>query len=333
MRLFGFIALTLILISLIKADQDLPEFVTQICPDYEMMDEYLTETWEDFIRGVGNSEGLYQEIMPTPESSIHLIGANTSYSPSGENLAFDFRIFNPANIASSPLEMRFMVILNQQQIELEPGLLYHEFTLQGLQESHYRFELPPLAPGIHDLVTLVLSDSSQVNTRMRSTLIIESAESPTVMYQTADGLRTGQHPPLILTFGMDQTFTVWGYPGDVVKAPLNQPFTFWLYAGFPRRQPGVVAVDYSYFALLLLQDGRQIPLTDESPTLYMRATPEQEHIEIPVTLAPFTELGRVNLNALRIDNPNLIMCLRDTQNPNTSPSTSMQQVTVEVIAP
>ncbi|MCU0498936.1 MAG: hypothetical protein MUF87_16410 [Anaerolineae bacterium] len=81
MKLFWFIALTLILINPLKADQDLPEFVTQICPDYDMVDEYLTETWEDFIRGVGNSEGLYQEVAPAPESDIHLIGWNTSYSP------------------------------------------------------------------------------------------------------------------------------------------------------------------------------------------------------------------------------------------------------------
>ncbi|MCU0498937.1 MAG: hypothetical protein MUF87_16415 [Anaerolineae bacterium] len=253
---------------------------------------------------------------------------------SGENLGFDFRMFNPANIASPPLEMRLIVILNQQPIELEPGLLYHEFTLQGLQEIQYPFQLPPLPSGIHDLVTLIMIDSQNVGITMRSTLIIESAESPMVVYQTAEGLKTGQNPPTIVFFGMDQTFTIWGGERNgVVTTPLNQPFTFWLYAGFPRRQPGMQAVDYSYFALLLFQDGRQIPLTEESPTLYMRATPEQEHIEIPVTLAPFTELGRVNLTALRIDNPNLIMCLADTRNPNTSQSTPNSQVEVEVIAP
>ncbi|MCU0498933.1 MAG: hypothetical protein MUF87_16395 [Anaerolineae bacterium] len=319
-----------------------PELVETICPDYEMVDEYLAETWEDFIRGVGSSEGFYYEISsnhsPTP---IRLIGNNTDYAESGENLAYDFKIFNPAPTGEPDTQFRAIILVNQQQIEITEGQMYYDFVLPAQQEATFRAQLPTLPKGMHELVVIFFSNvqlvpsddfgSTTNSYEGRTTLIVGEAILPEFEYMRAEsqGWVTASDRYLTLHLNVDDSFRDWPTPLPTVST--GEPFSFFAFSGYPHPAEGRTEAETSQFALILLKDYLQVPLLGQD-VLYLEAMQNESYIQIPLTIIPEQE-GRIDLALIRINNPNWLMCRRSTQHVRTSVDARARRVAIEVTAP
>ncbi|MCU0498935.1 MAG: hypothetical protein MUF87_16405 [Anaerolineae bacterium] len=342
MKLFWFIALTLILINPIKADQDLPEFAMQICPDYDMVELYLEETWEGFVNNVGQSQGLYYETIPSSPEGVQLIGRNTYYSRSGNGVVINGRVLNP-DPAKPNNAMRVMALVNQAQVEFEPGVYYYDFVVDAGEEVQFQLNLPPFEDGIHELVVVVLADmhvypSSHANiysSGLRIGLIVGETEPqvPVFNYRTSEGFNTNTRPPLDLFISRGQSFIIWGGWRDQVYVPLGEPLNYWFYAGFLAPQEGQIPIDYDYFALMMFQDYRQVPILGEFPAAYFKAARGEANIEFPMRLPPFEETGRHDLMFMRSDNPNVLACHVDPANTNTYDDFRIMRRAFEVIEP
>jgi hypothetical protein len=316
--------------------------MVDICPDYARVDEYLSETWEEFIQSVGQSEGFYFEIStdnsPTP---ISLIGRNTSYAEDGQDLSLDFKIFTPAPFGTPDIQMRAIVLVNQQQISLDQEQFYFDFTLKPLQEVVFTTALPTLPSGVHEIVVIYFTHMDQYPSDAlgsqtqehagRMTLVVGEALESDLNYQTASDHNwvTGREPRVPIYLGIDDRFYVW--PQPAAETIIGQPFSFFLFGGTSSPQPNQAQSDLNQFGLILLKDYRQIPIVNDQPVLYLEVTQDQGFVQIPMLIPAENKVGRYDLVGIRIDNPNWLQCRSHLGDLRVSTDVMINRVSVEVV--
>lgn len=113
-------------------------------------------------------------------------------------------------------------------------------------------------------------------------------------------------PALRVMFTLDETLDSWNYPELTLPVEPDSPLNFTIKAGYQPGNPG--GSEVAQFAILLLQDYRQIPISPETDVFYGEVDSETAYAEIPVTLTTPLKTGKHDLIAIRIYSPAYALC-------------------------
>lgn len=288
-----------------------------LCPSAP---DLRTFSWEDAVANPPVSTGLGYAMMEDDLSGAVAIGESTYLIEPDTEIHGTLHLFYlPAN--SHSIDLRYMVILNEQQIAAfeDESSIYQDITLQPGEQSTIDLALPPLPPGIHDLIVLGLVEAELnnygdvVSLFYRATLVVgDNPPLPKQEYQLLepDAYKFGDEAFFNLTLHSDRSQHVWVWP-KIYKS-VQDTLDFYISVGYMESVVRLAEHDISPqpspFAVLAFLDSEQIPIAPESSVFYGALTPNNLYSFIPVSLITSREEGRSDLLVLRVNYPGMPMC-------------------------
>lgn len=130
----------------------------QLCWDHDIVTP-PTQTFEEFIAVVGQSEGVYTNFRPT--SPVSLLGNSTYEVNPNEAVELLLQLYSSE---ASHHYIRYLLLLNEQQItgfvpEIETP--YLDVVLDPDSIQTFNLTLPLLEEGIHDVILVGIQDFNE----------------------------------------------------------------------------------------------------------------------------------------------------------------------------
>jgi hypothetical protein len=272
------------------------------------------------------TSGIVVGFFPKDLSKPHKIAYDTYWVDSNEELLLDWIFWYPeAN--EVPVNLRLFLLLDEQQLTgalPNPGG-YNDLHLDKGDDVTLQVTIPPLTPGIHDLIAVAVPFSQidpdaygRVNLFYRRiTLIVEPISSPfreiSFVSLPAEGSIRKNDPamPLELTLktnGID----IWNWPDPWLPLNVNTPVRFYALAGHEDvtnvDAPSLAELEESFFSLLLFVDYQQVEVAPNQISLYGKVDKDTAYTRIPLEISPLAE-GKHHLLVLRIDTPGVPVCI------------------------
>ena len=280
--------------------------------------------WENSKRDF--TSGLFGGIYPDDLSNLDKLSDSTLWVKANEHILMKWRFWYPPN-NEQPANLRLFILLDEHQLENalpEPGA-YNDINLQKGDDISLNVTLPPLAPGVHDIIAIGVPYPQEYPNEhgvvrlvsWRITLIAKPLSSPfrNISFQSlpAEGSIQKNDPliPLTLTLKKDG-LDVWNWPNPWLDTNTNSSIEFFALAGHNYVEnldaPPLDELKASFFSLLILVDYQQIEIADNQMELYGKVDKDTAYSRIPIKLEHLS-IGKHTVLILRIDTPGVPMCV------------------------
>lgn len=299
----------------------------ELCPDYETIQTGENDSWEELITSykdnIEDVNGLFTSLIPLNEAEISLIGGNTYKAELlKEKFKFVYRLFYPKSKSNSEkLIIRYLFFVDEIQtnlVNLDSSDFNYDVTLLPGQENEFIITLPSLSEGVHDIVfvgipnpqkEIALNEAFSIYYK-RFSFVVGDGDSKPILREFIKLSDVESSPSISsLLLSLDKSLMVWSYPQDKLTLSVNDPLNFFIHAGYPEVGNQVLQPANAKFAILLLNDYKQIPFTDEnSNILYVEVDDNTGYASIPVNLSSYNTLGLHHIIAIRVDNPGILSC-------------------------
>ncbi len=327
----------------------------QLCWQDKVHPERLEQTWEEFTREIPIVGGLAQGFNADDIHQGYPLGNFTFQVEPFEEIQIDFHTWFPADeVNTDDVPVRILVLLDEKQMvdvmNISPNPYYYDFILHPDDNIEIQINLPPLKPGVHDLVilTLALVDDEPDSVGFigaqigRATLIAGNEQGylersysflnvdPELNVEFDDG------PSVLLS--LDHTLKVWNWPETRLLVASGADLNFNIFAGIQR----TINVDYPDlqqptqvpFALVAFIDYVQVQVNEEFEVFYgISRNGEVGYVEgaLHVPEAP----GRHDLLFLRVNYPGFPKCLLIGSNDGLifADNVGISRVAIDVIEP
>jgi hypothetical protein len=287
-------------------------------------------TWAEVREGPPlMSSGLGTGIAEGDISDSAFLGVHTFLVKPNIPLTAKLHVWYPrTELNTSPLNLRYLILLDERALAgaIPPSTgSYHDLTLQPEDEITLTLKIPPLSPGIHDLIAVGLANPTNEpdpygiieSHALRTTIVAGSGTqslSRSFDHLPADGSITRGAANIPLMLGQaGGPLKVWNWPQTRLPVRLGKPVEFTIYAGY--EGPGIVGgrqplqPEDIQFALLTFLDYRQVDVALGVPVLYGEVSRDTAYTRIAARLPPPGESGRHDILVVRINYPRIPMCV------------------------
>jgi len=276
--------------------------------------------WEDMIANPPTAAGIGYSMSDTDMPGTRLIGADTVRIEPNSPTTGTFHVFYAAaEDEPSSVKIRYILLIDEQQVLIDGQQLYAEVTLKSGQEALLAIAIPPFAPGIHDLIIIALvadelNAYGEIRTLPYRMSFVAGETFPPVeqTYQRLQPAVTKSQDLSYFTLGVhtDESQLSWVYP-DIYKQ-VEGSLDFFISAGYMEnegrmRERGITAQPMTT-AFVGLLEGQQIALSDGSDAFYAEISPDNTYSFIPISVDATGYTGKQELTILRIDYPRIPMC-------------------------
>ena len=277
------------------------------------------EGFQQFIDDIGKGSGFSTTILPDSDN-IELLGSHTFGVPEEESS--DFTILLSSGEPERPV--RFWVMDNEQQMQLTEDTPYQDIVITPDAIYDFEVNLPPLDTGIHDIIVMYNDEfetparniGSIGNYHVRFTVIVGDVDpyDTTLTYETlpVDGrISEGNYAQFSLT--VNDSLVLWSAPEDRHIIAVGKPLTFNILSGFvnPSSYNGEALYEptIAQFAHVILKEYVQNPVLPDKDVLYTQVGNDTAFNRIPISLPASDEEVVYEIQAIRIPNPRVPMCL------------------------
>jgi hypothetical protein len=300
-----------------------PRSNENLCADISVKDL----DWETMKRDF--TSGLFGGIFPDDLSKLDKLSDGTLWVESNEPVLLRWRFWYPPS-NERPANLRLFILLDEHQLTdalPEPGL-YNDINLQQGDDIALKVSLPPLAPGVHDVIAIGVPYPEDYPNEhgivrfvsWRITLIAKPFSSPfreiTFRSLYPEGSLQKNDPliylvPTLKKDGLD----VWNWPNPWLDVNVNNDIQFFALAGYNHVEnldaPSLDQLKASFFSLLLLVDYQQMEFAEHQTAFYGRVDNDTAYSRVPVKVKPLS-VGKHIILLIRIDTPGVPLCvLRD----------------------
>lgn len=270
--------------------------------------------------------GLTVGFQPEDLSTSSRIANETFWVNSNEEIKLDWLFWYPIG-NDEPANLRLFVLLDEHQLDHalpEPGK-YNDITLERGADLTLKVKIPPLEPGVHDIIAIGIPFPENepdeygitVIISKRITLIVEPASSQfrKIVFSPllAEGTIKNNDPLLTLDLTIQPDgIEIWNWPDPWLNVQENTSATFYALAGHQDVNnldaPLVEPLEESFFALLFFVDYQQVEVVPGQPVSYNKADKDNAYGRIPLQIPPLPE-GKHRILVLRIDTPGVPFCV------------------------
>lgn len=288
-------------------------------------------TWEQILASSPPiTSGVGSGILHDGISGGTWIGNYTFQIPVNTSLTANYHIWYPSSdINSQPLSLRYLVLLNEQQVYGalgEPTDPYYDITLQPGENRTLSIIIPPLKNGLHDLVIVGIANVNEeppttgfATTNFgRVTLVvgddINLASRPYV--PLASLANNAFLPGIILNMGFStEEIKIWDWPDMSVSTQPDTPFTFYIQAGYDaainttNEQTSNLPFPEEILSAFVMFINYQQVAINADPVLYALLNSNTNVASVATTIQTPSELGRHDIVVIRINYPGIAMCI------------------------
>jgi len=228
-------------------------------------------------------------------------------------------------------------------------LPYYDLTFQPGEKNAILVDIPPLPPGIHDVLLLQVDRFDQepirteitVQSASRLTLVADGEHSiiprPYTILEATESFPDRQIEesgfPVILSLNPQEPQD-WNAPDTVLRLPLGTPVDFFTYVGYKvtgtEGFDGEPLASQQPLALVMLVDYQQVAISNDTPIIYGIVTPLNKYTRIPMHLLPPQAPGLHQIIMLQIVYPGFPMCLLDGTIRTYPTFVTMSRVGIEI---
>jgi len=294
-----------------------PQAGGSLCWDISLLGDQ--PSWEQVKRDFGT--GL---IMKLDVADAKEVGFKTYENPSGMPLEAELHLWHGGE-NHRPVDIRFFAILDEQQLDIFPARqYYYDITLATGREMSIPLAIPSLSSGIHDLVIFGIPylnefpdpEGTVKILNYRITLVAspttETFRQINFIELPAQGLLSRGAPKIPLMLGLsDNKLKAWNWPSrwldieaDVVE--------FFVFSGYENTvnldSPYLAEPHYSFFALTLFMDYRQINIDADVPVIYGKVGNDTAYASNVIKLNGL-QRGMRHILAIKINYPGIPMCI------------------------
>lgn len=291
---------------------------TDLCPPLR----FPALTWDD-VQATGSplEKGIGHFIGTDDIAGAVMLGEDTYRVPANQPLTVTLHAMHAdTSPAAEAVSMRYVTLLNQQQINAFPAeAAVLDVSLPPNENNDIVVTLPPLEPGLHDLIFIGQLQSDLNNYGDVSafpyhlTLIAgDTVTLPRYTYTrlAPDDRESVRESFYALSLHVDRSNFIWVWP-DIYRS-VAPDFNLFVSAGnlddterlTNRRLPGLTGA----FALVGLLDDYQVALSDEQAVLFLAVEPDNVYSYIPVTVDAGAIRGEAALQIIRVNYPGLPRC-------------------------
>lgn len=272
------------------------------------------------------TSGLAIGFLPEDFSISHKMAYDTYWVDANEQLSFDWFFWYP-NGNEKPATLRLLVLLDEHQLSnaFSTSGLYHDINLEKGNDLTIKVNIPPLTPGVHDLIIVGIpypqNDpdvyGSTILVYRRITLIAEPVSSPfrniSFAFLPAEGSITKGDPLLALELTLkNNDIKVWNWPNPWLHVHKDTPTRLYALAGYAdvinQDAPPLEKLEASFFSLLLFKDYQQIEVAPNQMAFYGKVTKDTAYVHVPFEIPPLPE-GKHSILVIRIDTPGVPVCI------------------------
>lgn len=303
-----------------KQLQITPGPIKNLCSNIFSQDLDWGKLKNDFTYGL--IEGLY----PQKGSETEKLSHGTIWVDNNEELIFKWKFWYPEG-NDKPVALRLFVLLDEQQLNdalPQPGA-YNDIKLERGDDLSIELKIPPLDPGIHDLIAIGIpypqSEPNAYGTIIvisrRVTLVVESSAHPfrkiAFTPLPAEGSLKHNDPLMALELTLkDDGIDIWNWPDPWLPATNDMSIQFYALAGHEDvtnlDAPPMDPLLESFFAILLFVDYQQVETSPNRTTIYGKVDNDTAYTRIPLEI-PLLPVGKHQILVLRIDTPGVPMCI------------------------
>ncbi len=278
-------------------------------------------TWDE-VQAAGSplARGIGHFIGTNDISDAVMLGEDTYQVPANQALTVTLHgMYADTSPGAEAASMRYVTLLNQQQINAFPDeAAILDVTVSPNSSEDIVLTLPPLEPGLHDLIIIgrlqeSLSNYGDVNTFPHYLTLIagDTVTLPRQTYTqlTADQEENRRESFFALSLHTERSNFIWVWP-DVYRS-VEPVFDLFVSAGnldnlalLPERNPQLTGT----FALVGFLNDEQVALSDEQAVLLFAAEPQNVLSYIPVTVDAGDIRGQAELQIIRINYPGIPRC-------------------------
>lgn len=289
----------------------------------EMLPEEI-DGWENIKQDF--TQGLSVGFIPENFSIIYKMSYETYWVNPSDDLLFNWLFWYPSGNKESAT-MRLFILLDEHQLSNalpQPGT-YNDIILEPGDDLLVKTRIPPLSPGIHDLIAIGIpypqSDPDVYGITIvvyrRVTLIVEpisTAFRPIDFASLpAEGSIKRNDPALALELTLQGNgINVWSWPNPWLDVKTNAAINFFALMGhldvINADAPNLEDLKTSFSSLVLFTDYQQVEVAPGQTAIYSRTENDTAYGRIPITIPSLPE-GKHSLLALRIDTPGVPMCI------------------------
>lgn len=329
-----------------------------LCPDYEYFaEQYANYTPPSEAERIERIDAFVENLSiggepgdDTPNSRRVIHGFSAGLNPRHMNPAgtdtyalqpnipymMDFFVYYIQG--AETLDLRYMALLNEQQIDIseDERTLYQTLTLAPQTAGSLSFTLSPLAPGIYDLVVLGIAinvdnldiaenSNLAVSAGRRISLVVGDEPSaavtprpftPVVNYVEAEMPRILGGDTYNISLHRDEEETVWSYRYPSQPVSPGATFDTRVRIGWQPSKPFTEqGADPASFtestevALVTIRNYEQVAFDSETFVRYIELPPDVLYTDIPVTLTARQIDADEDIMVVRIDNPGVPRCV------------------------
>ncbi len=286
-------------------------------------------TWENDTRTIPVSSGIGFGMGQGDVEPGELVGNHVFAVPIKRALSVDFHVIYPRTESNiDPFPLRFLTLLDEHQLEDAftdaPGRPFHDLVAEPGSDFIVRIELPPLEPGIHELIVLILggvdeepeSDGYTPFGDSRFTLLAGGVPQmlPRVFnHLPARGLISAGEASPSLMVGLEEGLRVWNWPETRLPVEPGERVDYNVFTGYEiavnEAQPELRQPDWVPFAVIAFLNYRQIAVTPGSMVFYGKVSSDTAYSRIAAALEAPMAAGRHDLLVARINYPGVPLCV------------------------
>jgi hypothetical protein len=300
-----------------------PGTINSVCTEksFEDLDPAGEQIKQDF------TNGLAFTFIPQNASTANKISLETFWVNANKQSTLNLLFWYPEGNEGG-LNLRFFVLLNERQLDnaLPDSVIFSDINLQPGDEKSIQITIPPLSPGVHDVIAVAFPFDRNIPDvygtvdliYKRITLIAEPAPTPpfrnidfTTLPSEGSNKRNDPAMTLELTLKKDG-IDVWNWPHPWLDIQENTPLTFYALGGHQdvinADAPHLEPLKSSFSAFLLFVDYQQVEIAPGQTAVYAKMDSDTAYARLPITLPPLPA-GRHHILVLRIDTPGVPMCI------------------------
>lgn len=298
-----------------------PASYEELCSDYDAVETYEQETFEEFIKNTGNNLDLenryYFAVTPFANGNkARMLGTQTFTVPEKSHVTIEIKMYTDS---LSETQIRYLALLNEQPLILDKDFSQYStvFTLVRGEISTLTLSLPMLEEGVNDFVFLAIpnineplpSTGSPIAHAIRMSLLVGDdaiRKTQNINYEllTPTAHKSPDNPTLILGMTLDNSLKQWNYPNPTHVIENDEALIFNVLTGAPDD------ITHNYrFALIGFVDYKPILMNATLPVLYGQVSPDTAFTRISIKSDVELESGIYDVMMIRINDPRIPSCV------------------------
>ena len=297
-----------------------PQPGTALCPVLEDLQDYSVD---DMFDVAPISGGLGYGMTATDITGAETVGINTFRVTPANPITGVFHLYYPDTPENAdPVDLLYIVILNEQQITAfgDETSTSQDIHLRPGERTNLDLHIPPLDPGIHDLIVLGLVVTPPANhggvvaLAYRATLITDDDPTPsmqTYVNLSPDSIKTDDETVFNVSLHTDRSQHVWVWP-ETHNQATDDSLEYYISVGYSEsaarlREHGITPQPQP-LALLAFVEGEQVSIAQNEMVFYGTVTPNNLYSFVPASLNVAQYTDQVALLVVRINYPRIPMC-------------------------